>query len=172
MSVLVIYESKAGSTKQYAEWIAAELGTEPVPLAKVRPEQFSAAQTVIFGGCVRGSIIEGAAKAERLAKKHAPAARYLCFAVGIRPDTPRTAELLRKNNFFKGQEPEFYYLPGRLDKAALKQGDRTMLIIYRAMIKRRNDLPEEEAEVLLRLQAGGNYTSREAIGPLLEAARR
>ena len=56
---IVIYTSKRGSTKQYAEWIAEDLGCRAVPLDDVLKEgmDLHGYGCVIYGGWIRGSGI-------------------------------------------------------------------------------------------------------------------
>ena len=57
---LVVYASKQGSTRQYAEWIAQDLSARAIPFAHARPADLEAADTVVLGSAVRmGSLILG-----------------------------------------------------------------------------------------------------------------
>lgn len=60
MNALVVYTSKYGSTKQYAEWIAEELGCEAKPAAAVSAADLAAADKVICGGYLHMGKIIGA----------------------------------------------------------------------------------------------------------------
>ena len=54
---IVIYTSKRGSTKQYAEWIAEDLGCEALPLSDAQRLDLHEYDCVIYGGWIRGSGI-------------------------------------------------------------------------------------------------------------------
>ena len=56
---IVIYNSKRGSTKQYAEWIAGDLECIAVPLQNFDYGSLSQFDVVIFGSWLRGSGIVG-----------------------------------------------------------------------------------------------------------------
>ena len=60
MKTLVLYTSKYGSTKQYAEWIAEELGTISRPLAAVTADDVAACNTLVIGCYVRMGKLMGA----------------------------------------------------------------------------------------------------------------
>ena len=49
LKAIVIYDSKYGSTKQYAEWIAQKTGSDLSPLSGFNPEKIKDYETVIFG---------------------------------------------------------------------------------------------------------------------------
>ena len=54
---IVIYTSRRGSTKQYAEWIAEDLGCEALPLSDAQGIDLHEYDCVIYGGWIRGSGI-------------------------------------------------------------------------------------------------------------------
>ena len=56
---IVIYNSKRGSTKQYAEWIASGLGCTSVSLENLDYGSLGQFDVVIFGSWLRGSGIVG-----------------------------------------------------------------------------------------------------------------
>jgi ADP-ribose pyrophosphatase len=49
MKSIVVYHSKYGSTRQYAEWIGAETGAEVVELKEAKRKDLAAYETVAFG---------------------------------------------------------------------------------------------------------------------------
>ena len=120
MKVLVLYESKTGYTRRYAEWISEEVKGDLLTLKEATLGRVRAADLLIFGGNIRGSIISGQEKMMRLAQK-AGGKKTFYFGVGMRPVTPRTLELLRKNN---GIAENLFYFRGGLDQEALSPGDR------------------------------------------------
>ena len=166
---LLIYESQTGFTQRYAQWIGEALEVQAIPLKQCSQAMVDSADYVIFGGSVRGSIISGQTKIERMLKKSPKPILY--FAVGLRPATARTIEILRKNNFGIPGDFPLHSFRGGMDPEKLSSGDRTMLQIYRAMLRRRKDLDAEDQEMLSILRQSGDYTDKGQIGPLLEAAR-
>lgn len=168
--VLLLYESRSGFTRRYAQWIGEELGVAPIQLNNCRREQIAQADLVIYGAGVSGGIVNGQAKVERMAKK-AGGRPVVWFATGLRPHTPRTLDLLRKNNFGRNAEAPLFYFPGGLDRTKLPSGDRTLLLCYRAMLRRRRDLDPEDTQVLQRMSVPGDYTDRTYIAPLVDLVK-
>lgn len=165
MKVLVLYESKTGYTRRYAEWISEEVKGDLLTLKEATLGRVRAADLLIFGGNIRGSIISGQEKMMRLAQK-AGGKKTFYFGVGMRPVTPRTLELLRKNNWIA---ENLFYFRGGLDQEALSPGDRTMLRVYQAMLKRRREIHPEDEQLLRDLRVPGDFSDREQIKPLLNA---
>ena len=59
MNPIVIYKSKYGSTKQYAEWIADELNCLAVDAKKLKVDNLRNYDTIIYGGGLYAEIIAG-----------------------------------------------------------------------------------------------------------------
>ena len=57
--IAVIYKSKYGSTKKYAEWVAGELAADIFDYKKVDGEKISGYDMVIFGGGLYAGSING-----------------------------------------------------------------------------------------------------------------
>ena len=170
MDILLLYTSGTGFTKRYAHWIGEELGLEAVPLQDCTPARMARADLVIYGGSVNGGILTGQTRVERMARR-AGNKTVLWFAVGLRPATDRTLDLLRKNNFGRASEVPLFYFPGGLNPEKLQAGDRTMLRVYRAMLRRRRDLHPEDGEMVQRLVTPADYSDRNAVAPLVALVR-
>ena len=131
---LLLYASQTGFTQRYAQWIGQALGVEPIPLAACRLADVAAADGVIFGGSLRGSLLTGQTKVARLCRR-AGNKPVVWFAVGIRPATDRTLDLVRRNNFSREERPQLFYFRGGMATEKLKPGDKTLLLCYRAQLR-------------------------------------
>lgn len=166
-NLLLLYASQTGFTQRYAQWIGQALGLAPLPLEACSKQRLAAADLVIFGGSVRGGILTGQAKLERLCRRVGDRP-IVWFATGIRPATPRTLELVRKNNFAREANPLLFYFRGGLAPEALSPGDKTLLLCYRAMLRRRRALEAEDEGLLPLLgTASDDYTDPAQIAPLV-----
>lgn len=59
MSTIVIYKSKYGATKKYAEWIAEALSCEMVEAKNVKAADLLKYDTIIYGGGLYAEVING-----------------------------------------------------------------------------------------------------------------
>ena len=59
MSAIVVYKTKYGSTKQYAEWIAEDLGCDVVDTKNVKVDDLLGYDTIIYGGGLYAEVING-----------------------------------------------------------------------------------------------------------------
>ena len=118
---LLLYASQTGFTQRYAQWIGQALGVEPIPLAACRLADVAAADGVIFGGSLRGSLLTGQTKVARLCRRvgNKP---VVWFAVGIRPATDRTLKLGRRTNFSREERPQLFYVRGAWRRKSSTRG--------------------------------------------------
>ena len=133
MSSVVIYHSKYGSTREYAEWLAEAAGAELVPLAEAKQLDLSGYDAVAFG-C---PYYAGRLKIAGFAKSCVPGLagkRVAFFAVGAAdPDSPDA----RKGYEAAFPEPvragmRFFYLPGRISLAKMSALERAVMKMMKA----------------------------------------
>lgn len=132
--IAVIYQSKYGSTKQYAEWIAQQLGAELLPRSQVKPADLAQYDVVVYGGGLYAGGIAGA----DLVLKH-PVKRLALVTVGVGdPKTTDYAQVLRQA--FPAGVPDdvrVFHLRGGMDYQRLSFLHRTLMgIIKKLMIDR------------------------------------
>ena len=56
---LIIYNSRGGSTRRYAQLLASATGGSAVPMKEVRPGQMQAADTVVFASWLMAGNLQG-----------------------------------------------------------------------------------------------------------------
>ena len=59
MNTIVIYKTKYGATKKYAQWISEELGCEAVDAKKITVDDILKYDTIVYGGGLYAEIING-----------------------------------------------------------------------------------------------------------------
>lgn len=59
MNGIILYQSKYGATKRYANWISEETGFDCVETKKARIEEIRKYDVIIFGGGLYASGIAG-----------------------------------------------------------------------------------------------------------------
>lgn len=160
MNAVVLYRSKYGSTKQYAEWIAEELGADIFSADTFGKEQFARYDTVIFGAPVFGGAILGVAAVsgnmDILEKK-----RLVVFTVGITsPDAEKNLADLHAKNFPPAlqKHAETFHFRGALEAEKLTFGHKVLLKMINSSMRNKLDMHQ-------------NHVSRENILPLIDAVR-
>lgn len=168
MNAIVIYRSKTGFTKRYAEWIAAALGCEALAWKDAQGKELAGYDTLIYGGwCHAGSIMglkKFLQKAEPLKKQ------ILVFAVGASPAENPDIEGSMKRNFTPEQWERIraFYLPGGLNYEQMGAVDRAMMAAFRAMVKKQEG---EGSEMYRMLCHSYDLAKEEYVRPLVEACR-
>jgi len=92
-NIAVIYKCKHGVTKQYAVWIAQELGAIIMEASTVTPSQLASFDIVVYGGCLSAGGIDGV---ELVTKNLCRS--LVVFTVGLaNPKTADYSNILKKN---------------------------------------------------------------------------
>lgn len=161
-NVYIVYSSRTGFTKQYAQWLAEDLHSECTSLSEYCPHTADAADTILCAGGVYGNEIHGIRQFKRI-RKQKPQKQILFLATGIRPVSAETLQRLLLYNFSKADTPELFYVQGGLNLETLPPAQRTMLSLFRAMLKHRRDLSESDHEILRLLETSGDYSHHTQI---------
>lgn len=170
---IVIYQSKYGSTRKYANWLAELLKCEAVERKQFKPKQFKNYDTVIYGGCVYASGIKGLSllrdNADALKEK-----RVICFAVGAAPfDDNLIDGLIKKNMTGSLEGIKLFYCRGAIDMQKLKGFDKMIMNMFHTMVSKKDPaaLEPSEASFLDNLNNGGDWTDKNNLIPLLNYIR-
>ena len=148
-SPVVVYRSKTGFTKNYAQWIAEELKCDLLEGGKTTVKDLGKYDTIIYGAGLYASGISGI----KLITKNYEALRnkkLIVFAVGASPAREETAQVLRTSNF-KGEQREkihFYYLRGGFDYTRLNRLYRFLMTLKRLQLKRMKN-PDADVKGML-----------------------
>ena len=137
MNTIVIYKSKYGSTKQYAEWIAEELSCTAVEAKSVKPDELAKYDTIIYGGGLYAEIINGVSLITKNIQKLSDK-KIVIFTTGITPLDMKAyydGEVLEKN--FRNGVPENVKIFNFLGKMILEEltfPHRTALIALKKIM--------------------------------------
>ena len=149
---IVIYTSKRGSTKQYAEWIAEDLDCGAKSLAECRGLDLHGFDLIIYGGWIRGSGIVDFDKFAKMIDDELME-RLIVFGVGFADETAENYAQV------------WGYSLGKIDP----KNDRRVLLY---ILGGRYD-PSSGANVMKeRIDGGCDFVKRENIASLVRDARR
>ena len=98
MNIKLVYKSKSGFTKRYAEWIARETDCELIPLKRSNAASVSGCDIFIYGSRVHAGRVDGLSKARELFVRSG-AKHMIVFATGGMPNSAvDTLEEMWRNN--------------------------------------------------------------------------
>ena len=177
---IVIYTSKRGSTKQYAEWIAEDLGCEAVPFsdADFKTLDLYEYDCVIYGGWIRGS---GIVDFDKFAK-HLDAdlmKRLIVFGVGFADETADNYAQVWGYSIGKIDPKNengavLYILGGRYDPAAVTGLDKFLMKIMRKVLVSGSTKDAKSAanKIRDRIDNGVDMVDRGNISALVKDAQK
>ena len=174
MKTIVLYQSKYGSAKRYAEWLAEELHADLAPLKGFSPAGLDGYDTVIFGGGIYAGGINGFSFVKKNYPKHR-GKRWFVYAVGYAPVREEGTAALRKQNFSgELQAIPCFHLRGGMDFDALHFGDRLMMSAFRRMLSKKPEAERtpDDRGMLESFGHSSDWCDRAALAPMLEAVRQ
>ncbi len=170
MNAIVIYKSKYGSTKTYAEWIAEELGCSVVDAKAVKPADLQDYDTIVYGGGLYAEMIAGVNLITKNFDK-LEGKKLVVYTTGLTPPEVREyydVMVMEKN--FKPHMREKIKVFNFLGKMILDE----LSLPHRAAIKTLKKImsakenPNEMEKMLIRLcEESGDFTDRAAIAELV-----
>ncbi len=170
MKTLVVYKSKTGFTKKYAELIAQEVSCDMVELKKATAVKMSEYDVVVFGTRFFAGMVDDLKKAKELFEQSG-AKKFVVFATGA---TPNAAEDIVnevwKNNFTPEEFeaiPHFYMQSG-ICFEKMPFGEKMMMKVASLMMKTQKEKDEMGQGFEEALKGSFDISSEEYAKPLVE----
>ena len=175
--VLVLYRTKHGSTKRYAQWIADALDADILSADKKTFNQWSARMNgydmIVYGGNINGQGINGINDFKAALRKSGAQAPVTYFCVGSYPAFESTVQTHLEMNF-AGEDDlnaiNLYYFRGRLDYLGLNFVEKRLMGgLFKAIEKKYpEDRTDVEAELLEAYYDDVDWSRKEYIDPLVD----
>ena len=156
--MIIIYESKTGFTKKYAEMLADKTKLKLYHIKDI--SKISAEEEVVFLGWIKVGKIQG------LNKLHKYNLKAVCGS-GTAPCSKDNREAVIKRNNIK-DIPFFYLRGGCLPVKDLKGIDKILMVIFLKILKSRKEKDEETEEVIAGLENGFNGVEEKNLEPILK----
>lgn len=170
-NIVVVYKSKYGSTKRYAQWIAEETKADSFESSEIGIKKLIEYDTIIYGGGLYASGINGISTItknfEFLKDK-----KIIVFTVGL-ASTDRKEDFVPviEKNFSKEirDNISFHHLRGGIDYKKLGIIDRTMMAVLKIIISKKNsnELTNDDRELLATYGGKVDFTDKNTIASLL-----
>lgn len=174
---VVIYESKYGSTKTYAQWIAEELACPIFERKEFNPKDFEKYEVIIYGGGLYAGGISGI-KLMKENWNHLSNKKIILFTCGIAdPANPENISSIR-TSLQKTLSPEMmarirlFHLRGRIDYSELNFIHKAMMAMLRRMLLKKDtaSLTKEDRQLLAAYGKRTDFINRDTIIPLVKYA--
>ena len=166
--VAIVYTSKFGHTKQYADWLAAHLGKDDadvINVASFNPTQLLAYKLIIFASCVYGDKMP----IMDYVKKNImgiSTAKTMFLAVGwYTNDSEEAIQKLTEENYpdqFKGKVP-MYVVNSGIDKKKISVADKAKLLASQVMIEKKDGRSTDDINILSIMKGYSDPTAEENL---------
>lgn len=167
---IIIYQSKYGSTKKYAQWIAEETGFDLAEAKKAGADTLDGYDTVVLCGAVYASGISGISYLRK--NRNALAGkRTAVFCVGASPYDEKAIKEIKEHNLKEDlKDIPLFYGRGAWDEEAMTFTDRTMCRMLQKSVKKKDPSEYEPWMTALMCAAGQkcDWTDKKYLAPLLE----
>lgn len=171
MNAIVIYKSKYGSTKQYAKWIAEELGCEAVNAKNIKPQDLLKYDTIVYGGGLYAEVIAGVTlitkNIESLKSK-----KIAVFSTGITPLEYR--EYYDKLVLDKNFKPEMlehikvFNFMGKMILKELSIPHKTAIVALKKLMSSKENPTDMEKLLIELCDADGDFSEKDVIYDLID----
>lgn len=161
-SILLIYKTKTGFTKHYADWIAEDIFCKTVSFEKVKTSDINDHDVIIYGaGMHAGHILginEFKKKVTGLLNK-----KVVIFATGAAPLKDEIIAEIKKNNFTENERESvvFFYFESGINYDKMGIADKTIMKIYSNVLKLKNNKSEIETGTSMAILTSYDHSSKE-----------
>lgn len=171
MRSVVIYKSKSGFVKKYAEWIAEKLSADIFEASNVTIDTLTSYDTVIYGGGLYAVGINGIKLITRNLEK-LKGKKIVVFASGATPSREEAINEVRNKNFTVEQQKhiKFFYMRGGFDYSKLNPIDKVLMTLLKLKLKRKTELTADEKGMLTAYNKPVDFTQKKNIDEIISYA--
>ena len=171
MNAVVVYRSKYGSTKAYAEWISEELGCDIFEYKEIKIDDLLKYDTIIYGGGLYAEVINGVYLLTKNMDK-LKGKKIAVYSTGITPLEYREYydKLVIEKNFTPEmlEQIKVFNFMGKMILEELSLPHRTAIKALKALMKNKENPTEMEKLLITLCDASGDFTDRTAIKEFID----
>lgn len=167
---IILYQSKYGSAKKYAQWLQEDTGFDCMETKSANVKSLQEYDTIILGGGVYASGIAGLSFLKKNIGKLKDK-KIAVFCVGASPYDEKAIEQIRKLHFKDSlSDIPLYYCRGAWDEDAMSLKDRTLCRLLQKSLAKQDPATYEPWQEALMSAAGQkkcDWTDRQYLNDLL-----
>lgn len=170
MKALIIYKSKTGFTKWYAEFIAKEVDGNLVDFKEVTTEIISGYDVVVYGGGLYAGMINGYKKAKEMFEKSS-ANRFILFATGGTPnESTKEIDEIWKNNLSEEELESIphFYMQGGICYERMSFLNRTIMKMMSRVLDKKKNKDSAEEGFAQAIKSSYDIKAKEYAEPLIK----
>jgi menaquinone-dependent protoporphyrinogen IX oxidase len=171
--IIIIYQSKYGATKQYAQWLSGKLKCETIEKSKCKIEMLKDYDVIIYGGGIYATGIAGFSflKKNYQILEHK---KLIVFAVGASPYEEAAISALKQRNFKDDMSDlPCFYCRGTFNESIMTIGDKILINMLKKAVSKKDPAKYEIWESALMEAVGkeGDWTSEEYLAPIIDCVK-
>jgi menaquinone-dependent protoporphyrinogen IX oxidase len=174
-NTLIIYHSKYGHTKQYAQWLAEELKADMCEAKSLKNNMLNDYSTILFGN----GIYAGTNKAANLIVKHFEQIKdkkVVLFTCGLNDVSKETIIIKINKALDKVITPEIrekikiFHVRGGIDYGNMGFLYKTMMKMVHSQLSKKpeNELDDENKTVLETYGKKVDFSDKKMLEPIIE----
>lgn len=165
MRAIVVYNSKTGFTRKYAEWIAQELGCKAI---SVKQANYSDYDIILYGGWLMAGKVAGLDKLK--SNQVVRAKKLIIYATGMTGmGDVEAIEKIKNDNLTAAEQKDipFFYFEGGVNYEKMGFLSKSMLkMVYKSLAKKQ-DRTVNETNMMKSLSSSTDHSDRAYINPLI-----
>ncbi|MDR1705908.1 MAG: flavodoxin domain-containing protein [Clostridiales bacterium] len=166
MNIAVVYKSRYGAAKRYAQWIAEDLKCPIYNLSEVKPGQLDNCGAVVYGGGVYAGSVSGLKDAFSLFNKD-----LVVFAVGMAKPTEASAAAF-KDKLIPAEVKDrtaLFQLRGGYDLGKMSFFHKLVMMLVRGVMKKGESSPGEREKFKNKIV---DFIDRSSLKPLVDYIKK
>lgn len=166
MKILLIYKSKTGFTKRYAEWICEEINCRLEDISNIKNINFNSYDLVIYGSRIHAGKIDGIDKIKKLNLEN----KLILFVTGATPKETNSIKEVWKNNLTEEEYKtiKHFYIPAGLNYEKMGFLDKMMMKMASMMLEKKQDKSAEDIDMQNFIKKSYDISNKARIKPLVE----
>lgn len=169
--IVVIYKSKYGSSKKYAQWIAEEVKGDLFDASEIKVEMLKEYDTIVYGGGLYASGISGISLITKnfdIIKDK----KIIVYTVGLAStDKKEVFAPIIEKNFPKEiiDNIKFFHFRGGIDYKKLNLVHKAMMAMLKKVVSKKPEdkLTDDDKGLLATYGDKVDFTDKSAIVPLV-----
>lgn len=171
MKTIVVYKTKYGSTKTYAEWIGEELSCRVFDISNITAEELETYDNIIYGGGLYAEVINGVSiitkNIDKLKNK-----KIAIYTTGITPLDCKEyyGKYVVEKNFKNGipQCIKIFNFTGKMIIDELSTVHKAALKTLKKIMSSKKEPTEMEKLLVELCDANGDFCDRNQISGLID----
>ena len=170
MNGIIMYQSRYGSTKKYAEWLSEKTGFDIIRTKEIKPDMLDKYDIIVLGGGVYASGVLGLSFLKKNISK-LKGKKLAVFCVGASPYDEKAIAQAREVHFKDEMKSvPLFYCRGAWDEDKMSFGDRTLCRMLQKAVAKQDPATYEPWQSALMCAVGQkcDWTDEKYLEPLIE----